>query len=127
LDCGGEIYQFRQARCRFRRGHFDVEADGRKCLLHFYGLRFLSVSSAAELVGRIFTRKSVSDRVVAEVYFNFADKWVCLHPLKITWRAYEPTRQLITVVFRANVTDAENGEITPVEGSIRCKIMTRLE
>jgi hypothetical protein len=120
LDFDGKIARFRSARCHFDGHTLDVVAEGPKCKLHLYAIPFPDAAGIAELAGRSYGPADVEGDPIAESGVETRNRWLAFERLEVRCRGYDPDTQLLTVVFRAEASDAESGRSGTVDCSVRC-------
>lgn len=105
-----------------------MEAEGPKCKLHLFGIRFPQAASIADLPNHVFgpDSDSVHDDPIAEGGIEMKGMWLSFQSLEVKCRAYDPEAKRITVSFTAEVEDHESGRSGSVDCSVRCCVVDEL-
>jgi hypothetical protein len=128
LEFDGRIARFHEARCCFKEGQLDVEAEGSKCRLKLFGIPFPDAGGIENLPGAVFgpDAETVLDDPIAEGGVELKGMWLSYLSLTVKCRAYEPGSGSITVLFEGEVVEAETGFNGTVEGMVRCRVVESL-
>jgi hypothetical protein len=128
LEFDGRIARFHEARCCFKEGQLDAQAEGSKCRLKLYGIPFSVAGRIKNLPDEVFgpDADTVRDDPIAEVGVELKGVWLSYLLLTLKCRTYDPGSGSITVLFEGEVVEAETGCNGTVEGMVRCRVVEGL-
>jgi hypothetical protein len=124
----GRIARFREARCCFKEGQPDAEAESSKFGLKLYGISFPDATGVADLSGKVFgpDTESVRDDPIAEGGIETKRMWLSYLSLTVRCRSCDAGSGSITVAFEGEVVEAETRFGGEFEGMVRCRVVESL-
>ncbi len=128
VELNGRIVRFPEARCCFKDGQLDAEAESSKCRLMLYGIPFRDAKDVAGLSGKVFgpDSETVRSDPIAEGGIEIKGMWLCYTSLTVKCGTFDAGAGLLTVVFEGKAVDAETGFRATLDGMVRCRVVESL-
>jgi len=107
LEFDGCFYHFTTARCAFRNGLLEIEAEGQTYRLKIYGIPFKGVKNISQLAAKNFETDSHAQtrEMIAEGGILFEDSYRCWQTISIRCGQFNTADNTLFLMVKGTLED----------------------
>ena len=128
LEIKGCFYHFTTARCAFRNGLLDIEAEGQTYRLKIYGIPFKGVEDISQLAAKKFESDSQAQtrEMIAEGGILFEDVYFSWQTILIRCGQFNTADNTLFLMVKGTLEDDKSKKDGPVDGTLICDVQETL-